>query len=56
MLDELLEDPNYNPEKFVRELAGSNIISEGYLPVDKEDTVYLLQSLYSQYLQCYKKG
>ncbi|WP_017815157.1 hypothetical protein [Paenibacillus shenyangensis] len=56
MLDEVLEDPNYDPEKFVRELAGSNIIYEGYLPADKEDAVYLLQSLYSQYIRYYKEG
>lgn len=56
MLDELLEDPSYDHEKLVKELAGSNIVYEGYLPVDKEDAVYLLQSLYAQYVQHYKEG
>ncbi|WP_172195731.1 hypothetical protein [Saccharibacillus qingshengii] len=35
--DELLEDPDYDPEKFVRELIGSNIVYEGYLRIDKEE-------------------
>ncbi|WP_172194854.1 hypothetical protein [Saccharibacillus qingshengii] len=54
--NELLEDPDYDSEKLVRELIGSNIVYEGYLPTDKEDALYLLQSLYAQYVQHYKQA
>lgn len=56
ILDELLEDPDYDPEKLISELVGSHIVYEGYLPTDKEDAVHLLQSLYSPYIQHYKQA
>lgn len=40
--DELLKDPDYDPEKLISELVGSHIVYESYLPTDKEDAVHLL--------------
>lgn len=54
ILDELRQETDYDPAKFMQKLVGSNLVYEGYIPGSLEDAVYLLQSLHSQYVQHYQ--
>lgn len=55
ILDEFLEDREYDPITLMHALVGSKLVYEGSIPEDKEDAVYLLQRLYAQYIQLYKE-